>query len=96
MLTGFATLSQTAAAVVEAARRAGKAVGVAKVIGKGAGNVVPWNGGLSLHIGIPQLVEVDVVGTGTMTIQVSGSPYAARNGWLKLPLRQCASTFGPL
>ena len=51
MLTGFATLSQTAAAVVEAARRAGKAVGVAKVSGEGDGNVAPWNGGLSYPIG---------------------------------------------
>ena len=58
MLTGFATLSQTTAAVVEAAlaakaaRRAGKAVSVAKVLGKGAGEGVLWNGGLSLQIGL--------------------------------------------
>ena len=82
MLTGFATLSQTAAAVVEAARRAGKAVGVAKVSGEGAGNVAPWNGGLSHQIGDPQQVEVGVVGTGPMTIQIGGSLYATRNGWL--------------
>ena len=96
MLTGLQTLSQTATAVMEAARRAGKAVGVAKVSGEGAGNVVPWNGGLSHPIGDPQLAEVGVVGTGPMMIQVGGSPYATRNGWLKLLLRQCASTFGPL
>ena len=101
MLTGFATLSQMIAAVVEAAlaakaaRKAGKAVGVARVLGKGVGKGVPWNGGLSLQIGL-QLVEVIVAGTGLMMIQVSGSPYATRNGWLKLLLRQCASTFGPL
>ena len=102
MLTGFATLSQTTAAVVgaalaaKAARKAGKAVGVARVLGKGAGKGVLWNGGLSLQIGVPQLVEVIVVGTGPMMIQVGGSPYAARNGWLKLLLQQDASTFGPL
>ena len=81
---------------MEAARRAGKAVGVAKVRGEGAGNVAPWNGGLSHQIGDPQLVEVGVVGTGPMMIQVGGSPYATRNGWLLLLLRQGASTFGPL
>ena len=82
MLTGLQTLSQTATAVMEAARRAGKAVGVAKVSGEGAGNVAPWNGGLSHQIGDPQLVEVGVVGTGPMTIQIGGSLYATRNGWL--------------
>ena len=101
MLTGFATRRQTIAAVVEAAlaakaaRKAGKAVGVARVLGKGAGKGVLWNGGLSLQIGL-QLVEVIVAGTGPMMIQVGGSPYATRNGWLKLLLRQSASTFGPL
>ena len=82
MLTGLQTLSQTATAVMEAARRAGKAVGVAKVSGEGAGNVAPWNGGLSHQIGGPQLVEVGVVGTGPMTIQIGGSLYATRDGWL--------------
>ena len=99
MLTGFATLSQTTAAVVEAAlaakaaRRAGKAVGVAKVLGKGAGKGVLWNGGLSLQIGL-QLVEVIVAGTGLMMIQVSGSPYATRNGWLKLLLHRMLLPLG--
>ena len=102
MLTGFATRRQMIAAVVEAAlaakaaRKAGKAVGVARVLGKGAGREVPWNGGLSLQMVGLQLVEVIVAGTGPMMIQVGGSPYATRNGWLKLLFAQDASTFGPL
>ena len=94
MLTGLQTLSQTATAVMEAARRAGKAVGVAKVLGKGAGNGVLWNGGLSLQIGVPQLVEVIVAGTGPMMIQVGGSLYATRNGWLKLLLHRMLLPLG--
>ena len=99
MLTGFATRSQTIAAVVEAAlaakaaRKAGKAVGVARVLGRGAGKGVLWNGGLSLQIG-PQLVEVIVAGTGPMMIQVGGSPYATRNGWLELLLRKMLLPLG--
>ena len=99
MLTGFATRRQMIAAVVEAAlaakaaRKAGKAVGVARVLGKGAGKGVLWNGGLSLQIGL-QLVEVIVAGTGPMMIQVGGSPYATRNGWLKLLLRRMLLPLG--
>ena len=101
MLTGFATLSQTTAAVVgaapaaKAARKAGKAVGVARVLGKGVGKGVLWNGGLSLQIGL-RLVGVIAAWTGMMMIPVSGRPYATRNGWLKRLLQRCASTFGPL
>ena len=84
-----------AALAAKAARKAGKAVGVARVLGKGAGKGVLWNGGLSLQIGL-QLVEVIVAGAGPMMLQIGGSPYATRNGWLKLLLQQDASTFGPL
>ena len=101
MLTGFATRSQTIAAVVEAAlaakaaRKAGKAVGVARVLGKGAGKGVLWNGGLNLQIGL-RLVGVIAAGTGLMMIQVSRSPYATRNGWLKLFLRRMLLPLGLL
>ena len=99
MLTGFATRSQTIAAVVEAAlaakaaRRAGKAVGVAKVLGKGAGKEVLWNGGLSLQIG-RRLVEVIAAGNGMMMIPVSGRSYATRNGWPQLLLRRVLLPLG--
>ena len=74
MLTGLPTLSQTATAVMEAARRAGRAVDVAKVRGEGAGNVAPLSGGLRDQIGDPQLEVVEVSGTGTTMIQVAGVP----------------------
>ena len=74
MLTGLPTLSQTATAVMEAARKAGRALDVAKVRGEGVGNVAPWSGGLRDQIGDPQQEVVGVSGTGTMTLQVVGVP----------------------
>ena len=82
MLNGFPTHSQTATAVMEAARKAGRALDVARIRGEGAGNEAPLSGGLRDQIGDPQLEVVEVSGTGTMTIQVVGSPYATRNGRL--------------
>ena len=92
MLTGFATRSQMIAAVVEAAlaakaaRKAGKAVGVARVLGKGAGKEVPWSGGLSRLMAGLLLVEVRAAGNGMMMIPASGEYYATRNGWPQLLL----------
>ena len=75
MLTGFQTPNQTATAVMEAARKAGRAVGVSGVRGAGAsGDLVLQSGGLRDRIGDPQLEVVEVSGTGTMTIQVVGVP----------------------
>ena len=92
MLTGFATRRQMIAAVVEAAlaakaaRKAGKAVGVARVLGKGAGREVPWSGGLSRLMAGLLLVEVRAAGNGMMMIPASGECYATRNGWPQLLL----------
>ena len=94
MLTGLQTLSQTATAVMEAARRAGKAVGVAKVSGEGAGNVAPWNGGLSLQMVGLQLVGVRAAGTGMMMTPASGRFYATRNGWPQLLLHRMLLPLG--
>ena len=65
IVTGLLQLRQTVAAVMVAVRVAGKAKGVARAGVEGAGNVVPWNGGLKLQIGALQQV-VGVVRSGTV------------------------------
>ena len=100
MLTGFATRRQMIAAVVEAAlaakaaRKAGKAVGVARVLGKGAGKEVLWNGGLSLQMVGLQLVGVRAAGAGMMMTPASGRFYATRNGWPQLLLHRMLPPLG--
>ena len=73
MLTGLATRNQTAAVVMEEARKAGRALDVGVVRGEGAsGNLVLQSGGLRDQIGDPQLEVVEVSGTGMMMIPVGG------------------------
>ena len=73
MLTGLPTLRQTAAAVMEAARKAGRALDVGEARGAGAsGSLVLQSGGLRGRIGDPQPEVVEVSGTGTMMIPVVG------------------------
>ena len=101
MLTGFATPRQMIAAVARAAhvekavhaaraaRRAGRAMGVARVpraLGRDVGREVPWSGGLSLLMAGLLLVEVRAAGNGMMMIPASGECYATRNGWPQLLL----------
>ena len=75
MLTGLATRNQTPTAVMEEARKAGKALDVGVVIGAGAsGSQVLQSGGLKDLIGGLQLEVVGASGTGTgmMMIPVGG------------------------